>query len=82
MPTLQIRDLPPDIYEQLVQAAEREHRSLAQQATVLLAKALGFKESNRERRRAILTDLRSSGKRFKFPPGFAPEDLIREDRQR
>ena len=36
MPALQVRDLPQDIYEQLVQSARREHRSLAQETTHIL----------------------------------------------
>lgn len=36
MPTLQVRDLPEDIYVQLHYLAEKEHRSLAQETIVLL----------------------------------------------
>ena len=36
MPSLQIRDLPDDVYQSLAFRAEREHRSLAQQAVVEL----------------------------------------------
>ena len=36
MPSLQIRDLPDDVYQALALRAEREHRSLAQQAIVEL----------------------------------------------
>jgi len=35
MPTLQVRDLPEDIYIQLNDLAEKEHRSLTQEAIVL-----------------------------------------------
>lgn len=34
MPALQVRDFPPDLYEELKQCAEREHRSMAQQTVV------------------------------------------------
>ena len=40
MPALQVRDLPADLYEQLKESARREHRSLAQQTTVLLRRGL------------------------------------------
>lgn len=38
MPSLQIRNLPGDVYEALRLRAAREHRSLAQQAIVELRK--------------------------------------------
>lgn len=36
MPTLQVRDLPQDVYERLCENAKAEHRSIAQQATAIL----------------------------------------------
>lgn len=40
MATLNIKNLPDDLYCKLLQRAEREHRSIAQQATHLLRLAL------------------------------------------
>lgn len=40
MPALQIRDLPQDLYDELKRRAEREHRSMAQQATVAIEQHL------------------------------------------
>ena len=40
MPALQIRDLPQGLYDELKLRAEREHRSLAQQATVAIEQHL------------------------------------------
>lgn len=40
MPALQIRDLPQGLYDELRLRAEREHRSLAQQATVAIEQHL------------------------------------------
>lgn len=40
MPALQIRDLPQGLYDELRRRAEREHRSLAQQATVAIEQHL------------------------------------------
>ena len=40
MPALQIRDIPQGLYDELRLRAEREHRSLAQQATVAIEQHL------------------------------------------
>jgi antitoxin FitA len=81
MPSLQIRDLPDDVYEALAYRAQTEHRSLAQQAIVELRRIPEL--TARERRLAILNGLK---KRIETepPPTLtrAPEDLIREDRER
>ncbi len=77
MATLQIRDLPEDIYLRLVACARAEHRSVSQQATVELRKALNAPE--RDRSRQALAALRVSNRRL--PVGaMTPEALIREDR--
>ncbi len=36
MPALQVRDFPEELYEQLKEAARREHRSIAQQTIHLV----------------------------------------------
>ena len=81
MPSLQIRDVPEDVYEALAFRAEAEHRSLAQQAIVELRRIPEL--TARERRLEILKELK---KRIETEPpwGFSrtPEDLIREDRER
>jgi plasmid stability protein len=79
MPSLQIRDLPEDIYRTLLLRAERENRSLAQQATADLGRAPELE--NRSQRLATLE--RIAGE---MDPDAhlspSPEDLIREDRDR
>lgn len=81
MASLQIRDLPSDIYETLSHRAEREGRSLAQQAIVELRKVPELEA--RQRRMETIEDLRNrlavsqSGSTFR-----PPEALIREDRDR
>ena len=40
MASLQVRELPENIYSLLKRRAEAEHRSIAQEAIVLLAKGL------------------------------------------
>lgn len=81
MHTLQIRNLPEDVYEALSLRARREHRSLAQQAIVELRKLIEADHPNR--RRATMEFLQESirveGCR-ELP--VAPEALIREDRER
>ena len=81
MPSLQIRDLPDDVYEALAYRAQAEHRSLAQQAIVELRRIPEL--TARERRLEILNELK---KRIATEPpstlSRAPEDLIREDRER
>ena len=81
MPSLQIRDLPEDVYEALAFRAEVEHRSLAQQAIVELRRIPEL--TARERRLEILKELKQ---RIATEPPVelsrAAEDLVREDRER
>ena len=81
MPTLQIRDLPQDLYDRLRDTARQERRSLAQQATVLLYRALGIEPSSFVlRRRALLDRIRSAARTPLPQPHPSPEELIRQDR--
>jgi plasmid stability protein len=81
MPSLQIRDLPEDVYEALAFRAEAEHRSLAQQAIVELRKIPEL--AARERRLEILKELKGRIETgIPRPLVPAPEDLVREDRER
>ena len=81
MPSLQIRDLPPDVYEALAYRAERHGRSLAQQAIVELRRAHEAERS--EHRRDVVEQIRRRlehhGTNSAMP---TPEDLIRADRER
>jgi len=80
MPTLQVRDLPEDIYTQLNYLADKEHRSLAQETIVLLKEGMITKLGNRERRKKLLDKinlLNIDGSKFPDPVA-----LIREDRDR
>jgi antitoxin FitA len=80
MPTLQVRDLPIEIYTQLNYLADKEHRSLAQQTIVLLKEGMDSKLGNKERRKKLLekiSQLNIDGKDFPDPV-----DLVREDRDR
>ena len=80
MPTLQVRDLPVEIYTQLNYLADKEHRSLAQETIVLLKEGMGSKLGNKERRKKLLEKinlLNIDGTNYPDPV-----DLIREDRDR
>jgi plasmid stability protein len=50
MALIQVRDVPDHIYRLLVQQAEQEHRSLAQQTLAVLARAL---ETEMDLRRGV-----------------------------
>jgi len=80
MPTLQIRDLPDDVYHGVAAAARAEHRSLSQQAIVELRRALGLTDAT-QRRERVIADLAASGRRLPLDAP-SPEALLREDRER
>lgn len=80
MPTLQVRDLPDEIYVQLSYLAEKEHRSLAQETIVLLKEGIDSRIGNKERRRKTLEKMASLNIDGSQLPD--PVDLIREDRDR
>lgn len=79
--SLQIRELPADVYESLALRAEREGRSLAQQAIIELRKVPELEA--RQRRMETIEALRGKlSQRAQRPPRMPPEQLIREDRDR
>ncbi len=80
MPTLQVMDLPEDIYIQLNYLAKKEHRSLTQEAIVLLKEGMFSKLGNKERRKKLLQKINSLNIDTTNLPD--PVDLIREDRER
>ena len=83
MASLQIRKLPENIYFLLKQRAEAEHRSIAQEAIVLLAKGLDTSIALKERRARLLQKIEEEAE---LKSGTAaklnPVELIREDRKR
>jgi hypothetical protein len=81
MPTLQVRDVPEHIYRRLVDDAQRERRSLAQQTVAVLAKGLKVDIDPRERRRRALEKASLIDRNLtKHLPSAVK--LIREDRER
>lgn len=80
--SLEIRDLPDRIYERLALRADREGRSLSQQAVVELQRGLS-KEGGGERRRKTLDRIRQdldAGEGRNLSP--TPEEIVRENRGR
>lgn len=77
MATLQIRDLPDDVYQGVSAAARAEQRSLSQQAIVELRRALGIGAD--DQRAAVVRQLRASDRRLPAT-AISPESLQREER--
>jgi plasmid stability protein len=81
MPSLQIRDMPEELYESLKAKAEKDHRSLAQQAIILLCEALNAGGRDSSRRARALVKIRSKKVQTRSKD-INIVDLIREDRAR
>ncbi len=81
MTSLQIRDIPEDLLESLKLRAEKDHRSIAQQAIVLLSYALQTESQNTKPRIKAIQDIRSRKIKTKSTE-IDIVDLIREDRRR
>lgn len=79
MPSLQIRNVPDDVYQALAFRAERAQRSLAQQALVELRAAADQTPSGRRRILAAIKRSLPSSPSAIVP---RPEELIRDDRGR
>ena len=82
MPSLQVRQMPEHLYQKLVEKATSEHRSIAQEAVVLLEKALEMETNKKNTRRQLIDKI------LRMPPPAGPHripdpvDLLREDRSR
>ena len=79
MPTLHVRSVPDDLYEQLHHLARSRSRSLSAQVITMLYDALADEEKRKEQ-----TQLLTAIRRRRFVPrnGESSLDLLREDRQR
>ena len=82
MTSIQIRDLPEQIYNKIKNNAQKDHRSLSQQAIVTLKKGLGIDENHKERRRILVDQIMSRRVAFDIAKLENPVNLIREDRDR
>ncbi|AEJ19712.1 hypothetical protein [Gracilinema caldarium] len=78
MPTLQVRDLPQELYNKLDYLAKKEHRSLAQETIVLLKEGVEKRLDNKNRRKKVIESFTGLGINTNNLP--TPEELIREDR--
>jgi plasmid stability protein len=79
MPTLHVRSVPDDLYEQLHFLARSRSRSLSAQVITMLYDALADEERRKEQTQ-VLTAIRR--RRF-VPPGNGKSlDLLQEDRRR
>jgi antitoxin FitA len=82
MPSIQIRDVPEQIYNKIKNNAQKDHRSLSQQAVVTLKKGLGIDDDHKERRRILVDQILSRRVAFDSSKLENPVKLIREDRDR
>ena len=81
--SLHIGELPENIYFLLKRRAEAEHRSIAQEAIVLLAKGLDTSIAPKERRTRLLQRIaEETGLNSGTVTMLDPVELIREDRRR
>ena len=81
MPSLQVRELPENIYQLLQKKATDEHRSLSQEAIIVLAKGLNTVVSHKARREKLL-QLIAENQTSKEITEFDPVNFIQEDRNR
>jgi plasmid stability protein len=80
MASLQIRDLPDDLYQALAFRAPQERRSLAQQAVVELRRIPALTAG--VHRREVPARIGESLQKPEVLPSPSPEELVREDRER
>jgi hypothetical protein len=79
MPSLQIREIPEDVYDALAERANRQRRSLAQQAIADLARIPELEA--RRTRHAVIEELRASTPVLP-KNALDPVKIVREDRNR
>jgi len=82
MPSLQVRELPEPVYRKLSELAHKEHRSISQQATIILARGLFNDENSQGKRKSIIEEIRSQGNELRKYHLKDPVELIREERDR
>jgi antitoxin FitA len=77
VPTLHVRNVPPEVYEALRARAAREGRSMNAEVISILRRSLASRRDPED----VIADLRRFRERVQLPPEAPlPEDLIREDR--
>lgn len=82
MPSLQVRELPDNIYHLLQERAQTKHRSLAQEAIVVLAKGLETSTTNKQRRQQVLAKIAATAAVSTEAKAVDPLIWIHEGRDR
>ena len=80
MPTIQVRNIPNDMYMLIQYLAAQEQRSIAEQTIILLKESLNNSNANKNRRRMTLKKMED----LAIPDVLLPDPvaLLREDRER
>ncbi len=82
MASLQVRDVPEPLYNKLSELAKQEHRSIAQETIVLLAKGLNITLNPKEKRKKIIAEIKENQKYLKGLNLSTPLKYLKEDRNR
>jgi plasmid stability protein len=83
MATLQVRNVPDDLYRRLQELASEERRSLGAEVIVLLESAVRAGQAAREPVADILARLKARRNAIKLPRNWPGSlELLREDRAR
>jgi len=82
MTSLQVRELPEQIYQKLKREAENKHRTLAQQTIVSLAKGLDVPLNPTRRRKKAIAELKKNAELLSKYKLSEPVKNIRKDRER
>jgi hypothetical protein len=82
MPTLQVRNVPENIYRRIVNLAELERRSIAQETLSLLESALNMDNNNKSHREKLIDCILHENENSYSVSVPDPVPLIREDRER
>ncbi len=81
MAELHVRNLPPELHEQLRERARAQGRSMSTEAIASLRYALGSTAGQPAERQAAIEGLNEIRRRTRLPTGGpASEQLVREDR--
>lgn len=80
MPTLTIRDLPPEVYDRLRERAKRHRRSVTEEAAAIIVQALREAEGPQEIWRQVDRLREHIRSRYGTFPDSTPS--TREDRER
>ena len=80
MASIQVRDVPEDVFRGLSLVAAEENRSIAQQTIVLIKEGLGIHTAGKMRRKAFLASLSPSD--FPASENADTAAMVREDRGR